>query len=130
MSFNWEDYLALAKKLQDPHNIDPALDEACKRSAISRAYYSAFQLSLPLAEQKCSFIRKVGNESGQNHSLLSKWLKMFADNDFKRLGNLLGSLRYRRRECDYEPAVTSLDRHLITSMKEADESLEIIKRRS
>lgn len=51
MSFSWEDYLQLAEGLYaDPTS--PGPEEAALRTAISRAYYAAYQCAFEFAREE------------------------------------------------------------------------------
>ena len=54
MSFDWKDYLELARQLGES-SPDEALYEACLRSAISRAYYAVFMIARTHLEENESF---------------------------------------------------------------------------
>jgi hypothetical protein len=47
MPFNWNDFFTLAEKLA------AEADDAAKRTAVSRAYYSAFHDAMERAERNC-----------------------------------------------------------------------------
>ncbi len=98
MSFDWFDYLKLARTLaKDATSSDFA--EASLRSAISRAYYSAYCASRNFASQR-SEIKLTGGVNDhrvvQNHYINS------SDRDYRRVGTWLARLRNNRNTADYD----------------------------
>ncbi len=57
MAFDWEEYLILANTLR------VNVDEASKRSAISRAYYSVYNRARLFATQKLGYVYREGEQS-------------------------------------------------------------------
>jgi uncharacterized protein (UPF0332 family) len=91
MAFGWEDYLSLANDLKDQHN------EAALRSAVSRAYYAAFNIAkdflgkngIVISENKASVHQEVWSAfEGRGET----WGAVYRHGD---------SLKQRRRAADY-----------------------------
>ena len=88
--FDWDDYLGLAERLAQDSGDEPAL-----RSAISRAYYSAYHAA-------ARFVRERGLLVG-SHSHLAVWRAVAeqAGGAGSRLGVLGHRLKESRIEADY-----------------------------
>ncbi len=116
MSFDWTDYLQLAKELAT----NP--DEANKRSAISRAYYCIFNLAKDLAE----------NQLGYQHSSYQNSHKPMWDK-FEGRGKTLKaihskglSLKRRREQADYYKDFSELETSLGFAIAEAEAALQYL----
>ena len=94
MPFDWNNYLTLARQLA------AAVDEASKRTAVSRAYYCVFNLAFARAEST------AGRFQGGEGSHVWCWRKYTntADMSCKRLGNVGDRMRRRRVKADYKAA--------------------------
>lgn len=104
MSFEWRDYLHLARELTAGAQGSAGM-EASLRSAISRAYYAAFcharnhlrdkqQQSLPPGGQVHTYVRTQFQTSSQNAR--------------KAIGQRLDRLRIARNKADYDDTVMGL----------------------
>jgi len=91
MAFDWNDFLTLASVLA------PHLDEASKRTAISRAYYCVFNLAYARAESN------VGRrpQGVPSHSWCWDQYKRTPDVTCAQLGNTGDRLKRMRRLADY-----------------------------
>ena len=97
MSFDWADYLCLASALQE----DPACpgpEEACLRSAISRAYYAAYRRASDFAEMEEGFIP---TRHGVDHSRLQDHFRDQPDKTHKKVYSSLNRLSRNRAKADY-----------------------------
>lgn len=98
MSFDWTDYLTLAKALQqDPESPGPR--EASFRCAASRAYYAAFKCAL-------NYAREEGYppyNSGDDHTALQRYFRQSVSSDRtrKEISVNLSRLYDHRRRADY-----------------------------
>jgi hypothetical protein len=94
MPFDWNDFFALAEKLA------VSADEASKRTAISRAYYSVFNLAFARAEATAGAF--PGDESTHNWC----WGKYIGtiDPDCRRLGFDGQRMKRGRVKADYKSA--------------------------
>jgi uncharacterized protein (UPF0332 family) len=90
-SFNWGDYLTLAISL----SANP--DEASQRSAISRAYYSAFHAATIHAQ--------ANGYSERNHRRLWKMYHSDTDLNSRRLSAIGDQMKQAREEADYAAQV-------------------------
>lgn len=89
MAFDWLDYLELAKEMA------ARKDEACLRTAVSRAYYGVFCL----ARDRSSFWNYT---DGDVHKKVIMEYKNSKDSKEKHVGTLLGELREKRNNADYQ----------------------------
>lgn len=98
MSFNWSEYLTLAKELTSKSTTSP-IQEAHLRSAISRAYYAAF------CKARNHLIYKDGDliPTGVNvHKHVADKFEGSGDATRQIVGNLLHHLRSVRNLADYK----------------------------
>ena len=103
MSFDWANYLVLAKELAAAAG--SASDEAKLRSAISRAYYAAFCKAKThcIDRRECS-VPKTGNA----HTVVAEHFRRARVKVRKKIGEDLTRLRRDRNCADYEDVVHSL----------------------
>lgn len=109
MSFDWENYLLLAKSLNGVP-ITQDLLPAKRRTAVSRAYYAVFNLSKLCFKTHCnidldtnttiSLIRKIKKVG--DHELTLKLLMTSDHIDVKSCSFDLSSLRGKRVTADYD----------------------------
>jgi len=98
MSFDWADYLCLASALQkDP--ACPGPEEACFRSAISRAYYAAYRRASDFAEVEEGFIP---TRRGVDHGRLQDHFRNQPDKTHKKVYSRLNRLGGNRAKADYD----------------------------
>ena len=101
MSFDWSEYLHLARQLAE----NPTSREASLRSAISRAYYAAFCTARNHLRDKESRAIPGG---AQVHRYVREQFQNSADSARKAIGVNLDRLRSFRNKTDYDDAVTGL----------------------
>src|ERR1035441_1392228 len=119
MSFQWNDYLDLAKKLAAA-----AGDHASLRSAVSRAYYCAFNIALSRA--KANEYRTPQDGSGGSHDLL--W-ELYGRNDNRTCAQLavLGQRMKRRRvKADYRLTFDKLEDEVQLAIIDAEDCLRLL----
>lgn len=119
MPFDWAKYLEVANFLARSHD---ALDrEAAIRSAVSRAYYSAYHQALNFVVARYGF--KPSGEA-DDHGKVHAQLKTRRANTARALQ----TLRDNRNDCDYsdEPFV-HLDELFNDSLKDAQFVLDDLK---
>jgi uncharacterized protein (UPF0332 family) len=113
-TFDWADYLTFAEEIaQRP-------DEAALRSAISRAYYSAY----------CK-ARNHLSQSGVNVRTSShKWLwdnfRMSDDEDIRSLGLTGDRLRMARNRADYDNVFSDLNSAVLTALPRARQIVQAV----
>ena len=124
---DWSEYLTLAKELAECDQ------ESYKRSAISRAYYSAFCTTRGWLEEHQDFRRH--KESGGSHERV--WTAM-KESSVKKLGkgsqrlckhiwNVGRQLKRRRQFADYDDVINDIDKEVEQSLKEAEKILANIE---
>jgi uncharacterized protein (UPF0332 family) len=98
MSFDWTDYLTLAKRLTDKADNDANLREAKYRDAISRAYYSAFGNACKQWQQDhpTSSIPQTNT-----HKFIINDYTKSAATERQKIGKRLRILRNHRNNADY-----------------------------
>ena len=130
MSFEWNNYLKLAKSLKEltlNNSIgDVGIIEACHRTSVSRAYYAIYHIALDFAEQG-GYKRFINEEAGKNHSELSKYYKEKKDLDYKKLGRILKNTYYNRKKCDYDNEVKNTKSEMDNTLLNAEDALQIIE---
>ncbi len=108
MSFNWLDYLTVARELAEQAQ-DPAgqvAGEARLRSAISRAYYAAFHTARAYLRDKDKDPSIEGR--GNIHAYVRQQFKISPDRRRKRIGATLHRLLDNRQRADYEDTYVNL----------------------
>jgi uncharacterized protein (UPF0332 family) len=92
--FTWTEFLALAKSLSQN------TDEASLRSAVSRAYYSVFNVALARAEERG--YRPKGDARGGMHDLLWQMYERNEDDVCRQISVLGPRMKRRRVIADYK----------------------------
>jgi len=92
--FNWKDYHKLAVKLKDRNK--NKLQEACLRSAISRAYYALHNLLQNYA------VEELGCRPNTEHSDLVVFYKNQSNRKLRKIGMQLDRALKNRNRCDYD----------------------------
>lgn len=114
MSYSWKHYYELAKELGERAEVaGEILSEALFRSSVSRAYYSAFNLSLQYA-------KNLGYEYSEQRGRHEDLIKFFGDRDdinSKTIGMRLGSCRDYRKVADYDSKLPD-DYHALDRLKD------------
>lgn len=120
--FDWRDNLDLARRLgRAPHGrtVSVRISEATERCAVGRAYYAAFCHARAYAVRHLGFVSTGGPA---DHGSLAAH---FRARGMRRVAHLLGQLRARRNQCDYDDVVTSLSTMVRDSLQDA---AEVIRR--
>lgn len=120
MSFNWIDYLQLAQQLMGQNTL--VSSEAKQRTAISRAYYAAYNEARQLA-------RRHGFHESQfdNHRSLIDYFLHEPLREWRNVGENLRRLRQQRNNADYQPRIDQLEYHARTTLALAKDLLEQIR---
>lgn len=124
MDFNWEDYLYLAQALKNLNSfdslealLDKCGDEACLRSAVSRAYYATYCFARNYAIENLQFTRR--DNPSDHWRLRTK----FKDKGFPDIASDLDEMRQWRNNCDYEDKVSNLPNICESAIEDAQEVL-------
>lgn len=117
MAFDWREYLALAKDLAGRGGVGYS-SEAARRSAVSRAYYSAFCWVRNYAEANLGF-QKTGTHKDHGHLIehLRKKRRV-------QLASRLDKLRKWRNACDYNDEVPDLDHFVKNAIGIAEKAIQ------
>jgi hypothetical protein len=119
MAFDWHSYLALAKTLAAA-----TTDEASLRSAVSRSYYSAFNLARLRAE--ANGYRNKFDATGSSHDLLWELYSRNTHAGCVRLSVLGPRMKRRRVKADYRPYFHKLPEELKDAIEDADECVALL----
>lgn len=117
MSFDWREYLELARALTGLGGSGYS-QEAADRSAVSRAYYAAFCWVRNYAGTKLGFSPQRGPD---DHRRLREHLKRQGR---QALASDLNKLRVWRNECDYNDQVLQLGQRVRVSIEVADKIIQ------
>jgi len=117
MAFDWREYLKLAKVLTRQKGVGYPL-EAAGRSAVSRAYYSAFCWARNYAEENLKFQR---TKTADDHKDLREHLKKQRK---VQLASRLDRLRKWRNSCDYDDEVPNLDGYVRDAINIAEKVIQ------
>jgi hypothetical protein len=118
---NWHDYVVLGKGLTGRRG------EASDRSAVSRAYYGAFNISRRWLEVNVTQIHNRGA-----HERVWKTFRNAESADvgtrlkWERVGALGGALRTLRNQADYADCVPDLDREALWAVDAAEEIIWLL----
>lgn len=116
MAFDWGLYLNLAEELKEFRN-----DQAKLRTAISRAYYSAFI--------KCRTKSNYSSyKKGDVHEKVVIFFKNHEDSIAYTIGNNLDSLRSSRNKADYDGDFTATWQKVESEIDLAKDILENLKK--
>lgn len=122
MSFDWNEYLLLAKELSGNDSLK-GNKEAKLRSAISRAYYSAI---IQARTKICEL-----NEEKYPHRNTHGWtIKRYLSQMnplAKSIGDRLKRLKKRREKADYEDYIKNLEAELTSALIESEKLIRDIK---
>jgi hypothetical protein len=117
VTFDWREYLKLAKDLAGQGGAGYP-SEAEGRSAVSRAYYSAFCWVRNYAEAKLGFQR---TKTADDH----RYLRQHLQNQRKvRLASRLERLREWRNSCDYDDEVPNLSHYVQNAIAIAEKAIQ------
>lgn len=94
MSFDWRTYLNVSDALIK--NQITGIEEACLRSAISRAYYAAFGIALSYLKNHGTTIPLI-----DTHKFLRNEFKKSPDTIKKKIGSNIDRLWKDRKDADY-----------------------------
>lgn len=127
MVFNWREYLELAHKLKTIPST--CHDEVRWRSAISRAYYAAFNIASNYAQASLSREWSLAEEEckeGETHKVVFLTFQKCTNKELKKVGLDLRKLRDLRVSSDYEGEFNPSERDLDKSLIYADDIVQKI----
>jgi uncharacterized protein (UPF0332 family) len=112
-SFNWYDFLALAKSLS------ANADAASQRTAISRAYYSVFHAA--------TLRGKSNGYTEHSHSRLWKMYQADADVNARRLSTIGNQMKTAREAADYKAQVSRVGDLMASQLDNADQFAKFLE---
>ena len=118
--FDWLQFSVLAKELS------ARPDEAALRSAISRAYYAAYNTAKTFCSEKAFPISDTGN---RHRDLWDAFLKK-GGRTFTSVYEKGERLRRKRTKADYESDVPGLASMVTDSLRESDAILNFLRPKS
>ena len=123
MSFDWNEYFLLAKELSGDSN-SLSNEEAKKRSAISRAYYS----TIIQARAKICSLTGERYHRRNTHAWTIGQYRSHPTPLAKSIAARLGRLKKRRERADYDDHISSLNAELSSALMEAEKLIEDINK--
>ena len=116
MSFDWLEYLLLARELV-VQSTGSASQEARSRSAISRAYYAAFKMAFNHLLGRDSSIVFIRTDI---HTYVIEKFKYDADRLRREIGVNLDRLRRERNRADYDDTIDRLPETVAKALLQAE----------
>jgi uncharacterized protein (UPF0332 family) len=117
MAFDWSKYLELAEELSKRQ------DEACLRAAISRAYYSVYNI----AKKRDAVSKYRFNNDGNSHDeLWDLYDRNSTSGECRRLAFVGKRLKRRRVEADYISIFARLNEEVPAILEDAKECVGIL----
>ena len=115
MAFHWAEYLALAKELSQKGG------DAAARSAISRAYYAAYNT----ARHHRAARRTVATRGGSHFAV---WMVLIdsGNTNWRTAGNKGKSILEFRRKADYDDEIVGLAGLMYRTLSVAEEILLLL----
>jgi uncharacterized protein (UPF0332 family) len=107
--FQWNNYLSIAKEMSKKD------EEEFKRSAISRAYYSAFHEARSYLEGKGLSYKSRDNV----HSYVWNSFAKFSG-DARKISTKGDRLKYKRQQADYENEISGLNSLTNAAIQDAE----------
>lgn len=130
MSFDWDDYLIIAKKIQvsTKNKPDNNNNEALRRIAVSRAYYAIYHCAVNYAERNFGYIPVKGEGGNDYHTQIRSQYKIQSGNyKHQEVGKLLFNLNKSRKDCDYNSNnIGNIEKLLESSIIQASRIEEIL----
>lgn len=114
MSFNWKEFLDLAKYLKGKESSQYTKQSALRTSA-SRAYFAAYCQARKYASRKFGYT--PGSVPFADHGNLRRF---FQNKQMLQLANHLNNLRLWRNRCDYDESIDDLETLVKSSIKKAE----------
>ena len=122
MTFDWSEYLQLARELAG-QAVSPAKEEAKLRSSVSRAYYVAFCKARNYLRDVEGHLIPLGPES---HLYVRDEFETSPDKLRRKIGDGLDRLRIRRSRVDYDDSVAGLSSLVEISLRAAQDVISTI----
>lgn len=121
MSFDWKEYIIIAKELQK-QQVNDYSQECAFRSAVSRAYYGAFCFARNYIRDNEDF---APYNNAEDHSRVRRHFQRQRKFD---ISNALNDLRRWRNICDYEDTISDeLSQLVDDAIQSAQEVIDKLK---
>ncbi|MBN2208367.1 MAG: HEPN domain-containing protein [Candidatus Coatesbacteria bacterium] len=121
MSFDWFEYLSLAKYLSGKTE-ETYAQEAALRSAASRAYYAAFCCARYVAERRFGF---DPTRKAEDHRLVREHFRQLR---MREVAEALDKMCKWRGKCDYDEEVKNLHGIAISAIASAEYVFRALKK--
>lgn len=118
MMFEWGKFFQLAEELSDRNG------EEYKRTAISRAYYSAFHHAKNFLEKKGLF---YNNREMSVHMLVWQRFEKLG-REYRKIYIKGDRLKEKRTKADYEKEIDNIDKLTQNALREANDIIEQISK--
>ena len=102
MSFDWKHFFHVAYDLTTSTVSTPQLEEAYRRTAVGRYYYSAFGVCYSYVKSHLNTPSEDVSHTGKKHGWVIKELQQSGDNNLVGVSHQLKTLRNYRNIADYE----------------------------
>ena len=102
MSFDWKHFFHVAYDLTTSTVSGPQLEEAYRRTAVGRYYYSAFGVCYSYVKSHLRKPTSAVAKSGEKHGWVIQELQQSGDNNLVGVSQQLKTLRNYRNIADYE----------------------------
>lgn len=123
MSFDWIEYLNLARSLVGQSTASPS-EEAKKRCAISRAYYAALLIARThLASQSPPVIP---THRDNIHQFIPNELQKTHNRDAHKVAAGLRRMGKDRNKADYNGTIENLSKTVTTTIKRAESVIQLL----
>lgn len=126
MAFDWNNYYLLANALKDntPPDLNTINQEAIKRTAISRAYYS---LLIQARTKLCQLLSETAPR-GSTHKWVIDNYNRLPERDARRLSSKIRRLKKVREKADYDDYINNLDREVESMFLDTQDAFNILSR--
>ena len=121
MTFDWNNYLVLAKKLAT----DKA-DDAALRTAVSRSYYCIFNLAMTKAKGN----QYTSKDDASSHDQLWSLYGRNTDKDCEQISLIGARMKRRRVKADYRAFFDNLKDEVEDAIEDAEECLKLLDQMS
>ncbi len=121
MNFDWRELLAFARHISELTGVGFSL-EASQRSAVSRAYYSAFCHAREYASARLGY---TPSRTASDHTTLRNHLRL---NGLSDIADQLARLRVLRNRCDYDNQVVNLSLLVNEAIETAEAIVQALPR--
>lgn len=103
MSFDWNSYFTIAKKIKTSTNgaAQNNNTEAFQRTAVSRVYYAMYHLAVNYAKANFGYTPSQNGHNQYHSDVRSEFKKQLGNSNHQEVGKILLQLHKARVDCDY-----------------------------